>query len=192
MAVSLEKKPFIREYTPVHLVDEEESVQKRDNRGNCSLGKESVSKHDAQDSLMIEEIGEHSEQPQSKRERFAEKIGYIWDVITDPLSLGAGKLIVMTIIFVLLIVLAPVVLGFGNATMSDIYFNETALETTAEIISVGSAENRDVQGIIVVYKDIYGNEQKAKAQIDKSVDVEVGDVISIKYSPNYMGKIKIT
>ncbi len=97
MAVSLEKKPFIREYTPVHLVDEEESVQKRDNRGNYSLEKESVSKCDNQDSPMTEVIGEYYEQPQSKREWFAEKIRDTWDNITYFFSDGIDKTIVILI-----------------------------------------------------------------------------------------------
>ncbi len=189
MAVSLEKKLFIREYTPVHLVDEEESVQKRDNRGNYSLEKESVSKCDNQDSPMTEVIGEYYEQPQSKREWFAEKISDIWTDITYFFSDGIGEMIVMLIVFACTFL---ALLIYSNALMNDTLFDETAIETTAEIISVGSAENKDVQGIIVVYNDVYGNEQEAKALISKSVDVEVGDVISIKYDPNCMGKIKIT
>lgn len=111
MAVSLEKKPFIREYTPTHLIDEEESMPKRDSQGSCSLEKESVSKLDNQDSLMIEEeIGEHSEQPQSKRERFAEKIWDIWDDITCFFCDGIRPIIVVFVLSIfaaILLVLHP-------------------------------------------------------------------------------------
>ncbi len=58
-------------------------------------------------------------------------------------------------------------------------------------VSVGSAENKDVQGIVVIYTDVYGNEQEAKVLVSKSTDMNVGDVISIRYDPSDTEKIEI-
>ncbi len=233
MAVSLKKRP-LREYTPVHLIDEEESIQQRDGRenstaeaGNALLHvytpvhlideEESIRKSEKHETSQpcgkndmprrkyvashladtrknedqivpsCEETDESSETPKSKKKRFIEKIGDIWFDITCLIPDGFGPLICVTILMILSVISMPILADF----MDDIAFVLSAVETSAEVISVGTAENKDLQGVIVSFTDIYGNEQKSKVLINKRTDIKIGDVILISYNPNNAEKVKV-
>lgn len=230
MAVSLKKsvkvdlsKPELpqkmREYTPIHLMDEEESIQKRvrqtmslpcDNpniqikseSGGISsaarikhvsshLAEKSTHKSDGQAEPPTDENDDFTEAQESTPKRTVEKIidklYDIWFEITCFFE-GFGPLICMTV----LLVIGLLSMAILNDLMSDITFELSAVETSAEIISVGEiTENRKSRGMVVRFTDAYGCEQEAKALVDIDLDVKVGDFISIRYDPDNAEKVSV-
>lgn len=174
MAVSLKKSTKVdlskseppqkmREYTPVHLTDEEESIQK--SRGQAEP--------------LTDENNYPAETPIRKLRLFAENIIYnVANII---------PLIVLIVTFVMILLLIPIL----NDMMDKIAFDLSAVEASAEIISIGAAENKELQGVTVTFTDIYGNEQTAKILLDKGERVKIGDVISIRYDPDDTKRISV-
>ena len=232
MAVSLKKsvkvdlsKPELpqkmREYTPIHLMDEEESIQKRvrqtmslpcDNpkiqikseSGGISsaarikhvsshLAEKSTHKSDGQAEPPTDENDDFTEAQESTPKRTVEKIidklYDIWFEITHFFDFeGFGPLICVTVLFVISLLSMAIL----NDLMSDITFELSAVETSAEIISVGEiTENRKSRGMVVRFTDAYGCEQEAKALVDIDLDVKVGDFISIRYDPDNAEKVSV-
>lgn len=237
MAVSLKKEPPRREYTPVHLMDEEESIQNRSEqitsppcehsnslyiepishlwREKCirsndeqaisqpfsksdkprrkyissHLADRDIHNHKEQvDSSPRDETDESPEMPKKLRERFAEKIGDIWFEIRCFFGCeGFGPLIGITALLVISLLSIP----FLNNLMSDITFDLSAVETSAEIVSIGTANNKELQGVTVMFTDIYGNEQRSKILIDKRENIKIGDIISIRYDPDHTDKVSV-
>lgn len=229
MAVSLKKsvkvdlsKPElpqkVREYTPVHLMDEEESIQERirqtmslpcDNpniqikseSGGISsaarikhvsshLAEKSTHKSDEQAEPPTDENDDFAEAPESTPKRTVEKIidklSDIWFEI-KYFNIEGFPLVVLTVTFVMILLLMP----FFSNMMGEIAFDLSAAETSAEIVSIGTAENKELQGVVVMFTDIYGNEQRSNILIDKSANIKIGDIISIRYDPDNAEKVSV-
>lgn len=224
MAVSLKKSikvdlskpelpPKVREYTPVHLMDEEESIQKRvkqitslpyedskiqiksESGGkrdttrikyvSSHLAEKSIQKSDVKTEPPTDENDDFTEAPKSIPKRIAKKIlGKLDDIWFE---IKGFPLIVLTVTFVMSLLLIP----FLSNMMGEIAFDLSAVETSAEIVSIGTAENKDRQGVVVMFTDIYGNEQRSNILINKSANIKIGDIISIRYDPDNAEKVSV-
>lgn len=224
MAVSLKKSikvdlskpelpPKVREYTPAHLMDEEESIQKRvrqitslpyedskiqiksESGGKSDttrikyvsshLAEKSIQKSDGKTEPPTDENDDFTEVPKSIPKRIAKKIlGKLDDIWFE---IKGFPLIVLTVTFVMSLLLIP----FLSNMMGEIAFDLSAVETSAEIVSIGTAENKDRQGVVVMFTDIYGNEQRSNILINKSANIKIGDIISIRYDPDNAEKVSV-
>lgn len=229
MAVSLKKSikvdlskpelpPNVREYTPVHLMDEEESIQKRvrqitsltyedpniqiksESGGKSDttrikyvsshLAEKSIQKSDGKTEPPTDENDDFTEAPKSIPKRIAKKIlGKLDDIWFEIkyFNIEGFPLIVLTVAFVMILLLIP----FLSNMMGEIAFDLSAVETSAEIVSIGTAENKDRQGVVVMFTDIYGNEQRSNILINKSANIKIGDIISIRYDPDNAEKVSV-
>lgn len=62
-------------------------------------------------------------------------------------------------------------------------YPEQKVETTAEVVSVGSVlENYDARGITVRFEDAYGCRREVSALVDKNTDFKAGDFFVFCYN----------